>query len=615
MKNYTRYVMLPFFVLLISFGSVSATWVQGDMSLSGVQQNPLYKEYTKTDASALGVGLSYNAPDAKPQAIIHAEFGPSSSQVAKNRGALNIGERNTTSAKLSSAIGRRNEVAGRDSIAIGTKNFVKGPESMAFGTGIENNHQRSIFMGNYSDPINGASGYDAPLFVVGNGKNVSNQSNAMVIDQAGDVGLGTNIPKEKLHMVDGKFRYEDGTQATGYVLTSDADGVASWQAPVASGGSNLPTCLDQEILVFDALSSSWVCDSQQVSGTDFDWEVDVNKQSMIATFGIQGNTLNSLIIGQQSVSIGNDNIIEANRSLAIGLNNKVRNVNNLTDSLSHVLGSGNNIKGSRNFVTGSNNIVIANDSTALGRDHQIIGDYNTTIGRQNAILGVGANNSAIIGYKNGINSSGNSYAFGYNQTLEGADEGLAIGFGNSSIHGTKRTLMFGKQLSATTSEFYAIGQYNNAPPVGSPTSTDQLFVVGNGTSNANVSNAMTILKNGNLGLQDVTDPQGMIHGHDGIGGKLVWTTDNLGTTGNTTQTIVDGGVSIARTEFLIVDSNGNTADWPLTLSNMVSNFQIQVNPSAATPELEVELTPAGEIIIHRINGTATYKVIAEITWL
>ena len=60
----------------------------------------------------------------------------------------------------------------------------------------------------------------------------------------GNVGIGISIPTEKLHVV-GNIRMVDGNQAAGKVLTSDANGVASWQMLVPSGAVmffNLTTC-------------------------------------------------------------------------------------------------------------------------------------------------------------------------------------------------------------------------------------------------------------------------------------------------------------------------------------------------------------------------------------
>lgn len=55
--------------------------------------------------------------------------------------------------------------------------------------------------------------------------------------QSGNVGVGTTSPTAKLH-VTGDVRIEDGTQGAGKVLTSDADGRASWQTISTSSTSS-----------------------------------------------------------------------------------------------------------------------------------------------------------------------------------------------------------------------------------------------------------------------------------------------------------------------------------------------------------------------------------------
>ncbi len=61
----------------------------------------------------------------------------------------------------------------------------------------------------------------------------------------GNLGIGIPVPSEKLHVA-GSVRIEDGTQATGKVLTSDAAGKASWQFGGVPAGAimafDLATC-------------------------------------------------------------------------------------------------------------------------------------------------------------------------------------------------------------------------------------------------------------------------------------------------------------------------------------------------------------------------------------
>ncbi|MBX3101502.1 MAG: tail fiber domain-containing protein [Bacteroidetes bacterium] len=54
--------------------------------------------------------------------------------------------------------------------------------------------------------------------------------NAYLVNGTDNVGIGISTPSARLHVV-GSFRLVDGTQATGKVLTSDVNGVASWQFP------------------------------------------------------------------------------------------------------------------------------------------------------------------------------------------------------------------------------------------------------------------------------------------------------------------------------------------------------------------------------------------------
>ena len=52
----------------------------------------------------------------------------------------------------------------------------------------------------------------------------------------GNVGINTNSPTEKLH-IEGSIKIVDGTEQNGYVLTSNANGVGSWQPSTGGGGS------------------------------------------------------------------------------------------------------------------------------------------------------------------------------------------------------------------------------------------------------------------------------------------------------------------------------------------------------------------------------------------
>lgn len=68
----------------------------------------------------------------------------------------------------------------------------------------------------------------------------SGANETMTIDIANDkVGINQSSPDVDLH-INGQIKIVDGTQGNNKVLTSDANGLASWQTPSSNGGSSVP---------------------------------------------------------------------------------------------------------------------------------------------------------------------------------------------------------------------------------------------------------------------------------------------------------------------------------------------------------------------------------------
>ncbi len=134
----------------------------------------------------------------------------------------------------------------------------------------------SIFNGGTYSSMQMRNGTSAGLgFVIGqNNTNVSllnyentpmyfgtNGANRMMIDATGSVAIGGVSPAAKLDIT-GNVKIADGTQGTGKILTSDANGLATWQMIVPPGA----------VMAFAGAStnipSGWViCDGSQVSRT------------------------------------------------------------------------------------------------------------------------------------------------------------------------------------------------------------------------------------------------------------------------------------------------------------------------------------------------------------
>ncbi|HRG18512.1 MAG TPA: tail fiber domain-containing protein [Flavobacterium lutivivi] len=179
---------------------------------------------------------SFAAGDATiASGIASTAFGSSSSA---------IGDQSIASGQGTIANGQASTSLGRNTIASGNSSLVSGFDSRAqsFGETV-----LGVGATNYTPSINGTTQWRAAnssdrLFVVGNAidsnnnflVDLSERSDAFVILKNGNTGIGSSAPQDKLHVV-GNIRMVDGNQASGKVLTSDANGTATWQTPAAAG--------------------------------------------------------------------------------------------------------------------------------------------------------------------------------------------------------------------------------------------------------------------------------------------------------------------------------------------------------------------------------------------
>jgi len=136
----------------------------------------------------------------------------------------------------SSTVNNSTYTSDNSNVGIGTDAPVNRFTVRQDGIGIsQENGDGTVRVGTYADAANGAyiqTHSNHPLkFSTNNG------ATHMTLATNGFLGLGTNTPAAKLH-VNGGFRLNDGTQGTGKVLTSDADGDATWVAAAATAAGN-----------------------------------------------------------------------------------------------------------------------------------------------------------------------------------------------------------------------------------------------------------------------------------------------------------------------------------------------------------------------------------------
>ena len=160
---------------------------------------------------------------------------------------LNIGNysfanglNNIASGTASQALGANNTASADSSIAIGNSNTSTGIGSIAIGMG---NHAFSfgetvlgVFATDYTPVSPNTFNFNDRVFVIGNGSDALNKSDAVVVLKDGKTGIGISTPTATLD-IDGDVKIRGGIPGLGKILTSDAVGLASWELPVPANNN------------------------------------------------------------------------------------------------------------------------------------------------------------------------------------------------------------------------------------------------------------------------------------------------------------------------------------------------------------------------------------------
>src|SRR5436190_470235 len=161
-------------------------------------------------------------------------------------------------------------------------------------------------------------------------------------------------------------------------------------------------------------------------------------------------------------------------------------------------------------ASGSNSIAMGNAAIASGIE-------SNAIGTQTNASGLG---STAIGYQT-IASGDYSIAMG-NLTTASRESSTAMGY-QTTASGYFSTSM-GSQTIAKAYNALSIGNYNDntdAPSYFIPANSDRIFQIGNGSSASARSNAVTVLRNGNVGLAGVIAPSRPLSFPASLGEKIL----------------------------------------------------------------------------------------------
>jgi len=377
--------------------------------------------------------------------------------------AVAMGWLSEANAISSVAMGFRCKAQGTSSVALGSDSKSLATYAISLGHDLIANGYSGTVVGTFNDTI----GYPelflnpaTPLFVVGNGDNDMTRSNAMVVRKDGRMGLGTNTPLAQLHVEEKSVLFRGPS-----TLPDPAEA-----PPVSGAGTRMMWYVDKAAFrAGEVYSTQWNKDS-------------IGLHSIAAGF-------NAIAKGPGSVSLGSNTKATGVNSVAMGSFSKA------TGDYATAMGSSTFATGDYSIAIGDGNLASASASVALGNNTTASNAYAVAFGDQTSAIGQGAvasgfSTMAISAYSNAMGGN----------TVARANYALASGE-NTTAAGAASVSM-GVDTKAKSYACVASGRFNDTTSVSfsSWIDSDPLFIIGNGSANNNRKNAVTVLKNGKMGL-------------------------------------------------------------------------------------------------------------------
>lgn len=525
----------------IALGSNSTASGQTSTAIgSGTTASASYSTASGQFTTASGFASTAMGRNSTASASYSTAIGYYTTASSSNSTAM--GDNTTASGTTSTAMGNGSTASGIDATAMGTYTKALGNTSTALGyqTTATGNYTTTmgantkaksyseVSIGAYNDSLKAYNattwkGDTNRLFTVGNGTASNNLKTAFVIQQNGYTGVNTRIADTQLH-VKGGFKYVDGNQAAGKVLTSDSNGVAKWTT--ASGGFFKVSAADTNHIIYS-------------DATKYGKNFIVNADS--ANFNTGNGTENKMMFiaskygafraGRVNTKNWDKDSIGYN-SFASGFNTKA------SGNYSTALGYYNTASGIYSTAMGYLNTAIANYSTAMGNSNTASGSSSTAMGQSTTASGEVSTAMGNYTTASGIFST----AIGRSTIASG---NFSTAMGNYSTSSGSISTAFGNYTTAKSFNEMTIGAYNDTLIAYNAATwkgdTNRLFTVGNGISSSAMKTAFVIQQNGNVGVGS-RKPMSTLE----VGGAvampiLVVTATSTLTLDNTHYTIVSNG--------------------------------------------------------------------------
>jgi Head domain of trimeric autotransporter adhesin len=383
------------------------------------------------------------------------------------------GYESKASGQYSQALGYQSIARGAYSTSIGFQSIANQDNSFAFGQWAQAKNQESYAFGRgalatgYRSFAFGSSGVDS-------------------------LGRTTGVAYAK---GDYSFAIGQGSQSLGF------GAFALGLADTAKG--NYSMALGYETYAGNAAISI----GYQTKASDGSTALGINTLSELGSTAMGANTIAS---GRFSTSMGYITLANGDYSLASGLYCIASGVGSIAMGQADTASGWTSFAmGTYNKASGIGSAAIGESSKASGYTSTAIGNFTTASGNWALATGVGSTASGVGSTAMDIYTKAIGYASTTmgNQTMASGSGSTAIGL-YSRASGDNSTSM-GAYTKAKPFASLAIGQYNDTTcSTGGNmtwTSTDPVFIIGNGTADNTRNNALTVLKNGNVGI-GITSP-------------------------------------------------------------------------------------------------------------
>gem|GEM_PF-477761 len=569
---------------------------------------------TANNATALGLGSTASglrslATGSQTTASGFTATALGFNSIASGDRTTAMGFQTTASGEEATSMGSESVASGDWATATGLQTTASGDAAFTAGDSTIAQAYNSFVIGRHNEITGSANAWvpTDPLFVIGNGSSAISLANAVTVLKNGNMGLGISAPAEKLE-IDGTaemtgFRLTT-TPTNGYVLTCDAAGNGSWQPASGSGGpdndwtltgndmystpsgnvgigvtspnAKLHVVGNNGVLAEGSFGSGLIPTTGL--GTRMMWYPG---QAAFRAGYVDGVNWDADSTGTYSFAGGYDTKALGNSSTAFGReaaatgfsSTSLGQQTTASGFVSTALGNGSTASGDISTALGFQTNATGGFSTAIGDRNLASGEVSLAMGTQTTASGI---NSVAIGDSTTASGYG-STALGFQTTASG---NIGTTFGDRTAATGEVTTALGAFTTAQAYLSVVLGRYNEV--AGATTSwvnTDPLFVVGNGLDAFNRSNALTVLKNGNTGINTSTPGRPL----------TVQTSANTFGIQHT-----DGTVTLST----YMENNGSVdGGWIGTESN--HDFHLYTNNQTANPALSV--TPTNNV---GINETA-----------